>query len=121
MKFRDEFYRLTGLEFPNRDTADNTVVGFQSVYDPAMDRVILHKKDYSILQRYSTVEVEPDVFEDIPYDLLEGLQGTAPAVDGGLYYVMTDTDYITFSYYDEEEDEYVPIDFNNKDYFVNQS
>jgi hypothetical protein len=110
LMLRDQFYWLTNnlgtpVELPNRDTADKSVVGFQSVYDPLTDRIILHKKDYRIADENNFYGVEVGVGQ----------------IDKGLYYRFADNDYIQFSYWDANALTYIDIDFNNQEYFENLS
>lgn len=50
VKFNKQFKELTGLDAPFSSTSAG--IGYISTYDPRFKRLILHKKDYTILPEY---------------------------------------------------------------------
>ena len=55
------------------NTAANTAVGFQSVYDPRLERIILHKKDYTVRSEFTLDPILYSITNIIP---LLGVAGT---------------------------------------------
>jgi hypothetical protein len=105
LEFLHEFKVATGEEYPIRGTSVPNSVGYIAVFDPYFKRYIIHKKDYNFV-------------EGIDF------QGTKPAPGGeitdALYYTIdTDTENITFEYWDGGA--YVEVDLNNADWFENES
>jgi hypothetical protein len=114
LKFSKQYKDITGLDYTIRHTADKNAIGFQSAFDPRFKRLILHKKDYLM--------INPDTFILIAFG--------DPEPDPEMYTLYavpgdpeTDPEYIHWYYYnvDGEESTWVETDLNNTTYFENES
>ena len=93
---RDIFTLLNFNYVGVKHTVDKNATGFQTIYDPELDRVIIHKRDYLIRS-------------DIDFGGLPPLGGMLPDT---LYINLFDG-FVTFTYNGQE------VDLNNKDIFEN--
>jgi hypothetical protein len=106
IKFIDQFRAIptatpSGLEYPVRHTTDINSVGYQCVYDPRYDRIILHKRDFLIR-------------EDINYN------GNTPKVNN-LYYQITGINNDVYQWTYDNGSTLIEVAFDNTDYFENHS
>jgi hypothetical protein len=114
LNLADQFYQLTGgSEYPIKDTSSDNSIGYQATYDSRMNRIVLHKKDYSIRETndngdpinfggYGPLPVNPDVNTLYIRDSI---------INTG------NVDWV----YSPNGLQYVLVDLNDKDWFVNES
>lgn len=112
LMFTKQYKELTGLDYTIRHTADKNSVGYQTVFDPRYKRVIIHKKDYLIIdpEKFIAIGYQQELPDFEQYNLYSELQNPE-----------TDPEYIKWYYYDEEENEWRETSLNNVDYFINES
>lgn len=93
-----DIFALLGFNYIGvKHTVDKNSTGFQTTYDPELDRVIIHKRDYLIRR-------------DVEFGGLPPFGGMLPNT---LYINFSDEGFITFIYNGQE------VDLNNKDLFEN--
>jgi hypothetical protein len=112
LMFTKQYKELTGLEYLIKHTADKNAVGYQTVFDPRYKRIIIHKKDYLIIDpdKFTSIGFEQELPDPEQFNLYSELQDPE-----------TDPEYIRWYYYNEDENEWRETDLNNPDYFINES
>lgn len=66
VKFINQFYQLTGTDFPFKSTSSATGVGYISTYDPRFKRLIVHKRDFRLLPSWTDRFTYVPLNEDTP-------------------------------------------------------
>lgn len=119
LEFDKQFYNLTGQTYPVKGTSADNSVGFQAVFDPRMNRIILHKKDY--LFRDAKDNGDPITINSVIYDSILDLplltSGVDPA-DNEIHIVMDEYNYVTF--YNWDGNVYNTINLNNGEWVANK-
>ena len=112
LMFTKQYKELTGLEYLIKHTADKNAVGYQTVFDPRYKRIIIHKKDYLIIDpdKFTSIGFEQELPDPEQFNLYSELQDPE-----------TDPEYIRWYYYNEDENEWRETNLNNPDYFINES
>jgi hypothetical protein len=117
VEFRQQFYELTGTDYPVKDTSSNNAVGYQSAYDSRMDRLILHKKDYKIAD--TTLTGQTINFGGLYYENpTDTQQPLPPSGDvNTLYVVINEDEYASWFYW---EGSFIEVNLNDKNWFENK-
>lgn len=106
LQLKLQFYLLTNIKYPVRHTVDKNSIGFVSAFEPRHNRILLHKRDYKILN---------GKFGGL-LDILNPLPNP-----NAVYYEIVNADYIRWYYYDEVTKKYVETNLDDYRFFENLS
>lgn len=116
--FGNQFFELTGEEFPNKNNpANNNGVGYISAYDSRFERFLITKKDYLLLPEK---EQYLEIVDETPISYSGA--GNPPflpnimfSLEDNKFYIYVVTD--TFNW----DATVTPLSFTNKEYFQDKS
>lgn len=129
LNFKKQFYQLTSsitdpltvspgeaIEYPVKDTSSENAIGFQAIYDPRLNRVILHKKDYLIRDTN-------DLGNPITFAGLYSVSAFPGAGVADTLYAkrITEGNYVRWYYWDIILVIFVEITLNDVAWFINKS
>jgi hypothetical protein len=100
VSYESQYLNLTGEIYNHQYTTSSIGVGYIVTFDPRYKRIIIHKRDYSILPAYQ-----------------QNFQFTDSTIDGLTLWF----DGINYYYNTENEGETIPVTFGNPLFFENKS